>query len=142
MLAHTAYRESEVAVNHILGKTDRMRYNAIPAVIYTNPEVACVGETEESAKAKGMDVQVANVTMKFSGRYVAEVDNGDGICKLIVDKKYNRLVGCHMIGSYCSEMIYGAGMMIETEMRIDDIKEIVFPHPTVCEVIREALFEL
>lgn len=142
MLAHTAYRESEVAVNHILGKKDRMRYNAIPAVIYTNPEVACVGETEESAKAKGMDIQVANVSMKFSGRYVAEVDNGDGICKLIVDKKYNRLVGCHMIGSYCSEMIYGAAMMIETEMRIEDIKEIVFPHPTVSEIIREALFEL
>jgi len=142
MLAHTAYRESEVAVNHILGKKDKMRYNAIPAVIYTDPEVASVGETEETAKAKGMDVQVANVTMKFSGRYVAEVEGGDGICKLIVDKKYNRLVGVHLIGSYASEMIYGAALMIETELRIDDIKEIVFPHPTVCEVIREALFEL
>ena len=142
MLAHTAYRESEVAVNHILGKKDKMRYNAIPAVIYTDPEVASVGETEETAKAKGMDVQVANVTMKFSGRYVAEVEGGDGICKLVVDKKYNRLVGVHLIGSYASEMIYGAAIMIETELRIDDIKEIVFPHPTVCEVIREALFEL
>ncbi|MBQ8731854.1 MAG: dihydrolipoyl dehydrogenase [Oscillospiraceae bacterium] len=142
MLAHTAYRESEVAINHILGKKDKMRYTAIPAVIYTSPEVATVGETEESAKAKGMDVQVANVTMKYSGRYVAENENGDGICKLVVDKKYNRLVGVHLIGSYASEMIYGAAMMIETEMRIDDIKEIVFPHPTVCEVIREALFEL
>ena len=139
MLAHTAYRESEVVINNILGKKDKVRYNAIPAVIYTNPEVAGVGETEESAKAKGLDVQTVNATMKFSGRYVAE-ENGDGICKLVIDKKYNRLLGVHMIGNYSSEIIYGAAMMIETEMRIEDIKELVFPHPSVCEVIREALF--
>ena len=142
MLAHTAYRESEVAVNNMIGKPDRMRYDAIPSVIYTNPEVASVGMTEEQARQRGIDVQVATVSMKYAGRYVAEVENGDGICKLIVDKKYNRLVGVHMIGSYCSEMIYGAAIMIETEMTIDDIKEIVFPHPTVSEVIREALFTL
>lgn len=142
MLAHTAYRESEVAVNHMLGKRDIMRYNAIASVIYTSPEVACVGETEESAKTKGMDVQTARVSMRMSGRYMAEVEGGNGIAKLIVDKKYNRLVGVHLIGSYTSEIIYGAALMIETEMRIDDIKELVFPHPTVSEVIREALFEL
>ncbi len=142
MLAHTAYRESEVAVNHMLGKRDTMRYNTIAAVIYTNPEVAGVGETEESAKAKGMDVKTARVSMRMSGRYLAEVDGGNGIAKLIVDKKYNRLVGVHLIGSYTSEIIYGAALMIETEMRIDDLKELVFPHPTVSEVIREALFEL
>ena len=142
MLAHTAYRESEVAVNHIIGKRDHMRYTAIPSVIYTNPEVASVGETEETARAKGMDVAVSNITMKYSGRYVAEVEGGDGICKLVVDKKYNRLVGVHLIGSYASEIIYGAALMIETELKVDDLKELVFPHPTVCEIIREALFEL
>ncbi|HZK39248.1 MAG TPA: dihydrolipoyl dehydrogenase [Clostridia bacterium] len=142
MLAHTAYRESEVAVNHMLGKRDTMRYNTIAAVIYTTPEVAGVGETEESAKAKGMDVQTARVSMRMSGRYMAEVDGGNGIAKLVVDKKYNRLVGVHLIGSYASEIIYGAALMIETEMPIDDLKELVFPHPTVSEVIREALFEL
>lgn len=141
MLAHTAYREGEVAVNNILGKRDRMRYNAIPSVIYTNPEVGSVGETEESAKAKGLDVEVKTVSMLYSGRYLAENEGGDGICKLIVDKKYNRLIGVHMIANYASEIIYGAAMMIETEMKLDNIKEIVFPHPTVCEVIREALFE-
>lgn len=142
MLAHTAYREAEVAVNNMLGKRDRMRYNAIPSVIYTNPEVGCVGETEQSAAAKGMDVEVANITMKFSGRYVAENEGGDGICKVLMDKKYRRLVGVHLIGNYSSEIIYGAAMMIETQMRVEDIKELVFPHPTVCEVIREAMFEL
>ncbi len=141
MLAHTAYREGEVAVNNILGKRDRMRYNAIPSVIYTNPEVGSVGETEESAKAKGLDVEVKTVSMLYSGRYLAENEGGDGICKLIVDKKYDRLIGVHMIANYASEIIYGAAMMIETEMKLDNIKEVVFPHPTVCEVIREALFE-
>ena len=87
-----------------------------------------------------MDVKEVSVPMIYAGRYVAEVEKGDGICKLVIDKKYDRIVGVHMIGSYCSEMIYGAALMIETEMKIDNIKELVFPHPTVCEVIREALF--
>ena len=118
-----------------------MRYHAIPSVIYTNPEVGAVGETEESAKAKGLDVEISTVSMKYAGRYVAEEENGDGICKLIIDKKYKRLLGAHLIGSYASEMIYGAALMVETEMTVDSIKELVFPHPTVSEIIREALFE-
>ncbi len=142
MLAHTAYREGEVAINNILGKKDRMRYNAIPSVIYTNPEVGAVGETEATAKAKGYDVEVVKLTMNYSGRYVAENEGGDGIVKVIVDKKYNRVLGVHMIANYASEIIYGAAMMVETEMTLDNLKEIVFPHPTVCEVIREALFEV
>ena len=142
MLAHTAYREGEVAVNTIIGKKDYMRYNAIPSVIYTNPEVASVGLTEDAAKEQGYDVEVAKVSMLYSGRYLAENEGGDGICKLIVDKKYNRLLGVHMIGGYASEIIYGAAMMVETEMQIQNIKEIVFPHPSVCEVIREALYEI
>ena len=142
MLAHTAYREAEVAINNILGKKDIMRYNAIPAIIYTNPEVGSVGETEATAKAKGIDYEVANLSMMFSGRYVAENEGGNGICKVLVDKKTRRLIGCHMIANYASEIILSAGIMIETEMRIDDIKEIVFPHPTVGEVIREGIFTL
>ncbi len=142
MLAHTAYREGEVAVNTMLGKKDTMRYHAIPSVIYTNPEVGSVGETEESAKAKGLDVEIAKLTMRYSGRYVAENEGGDGICKVIVDKKYKRVLGVHMIANYAAELIYGAAAMIETEMTVDNLKEIVFPHPTVCEVIREALFEI
>ncbi len=142
MLAHAAYRGAEVAVSHMAGKDDRIRYNTIPGVIYTNPEVACVGETEESAMEKGFAVRTATVPMKYSGRYFAEVEGGDGICKVVADGRYNRLLGVHLIGSYASEMIFGAALMIETELRIEDIRELVFPHPTVCEVIREALFEL
>lgn len=140
MLAHAAYREAEVCVNNVLGKKDTMRYNAVPSIIYTNPEVAGVGETEESAKHKGINYETANVSMRYSGRYMAEVERGDGICKVLVDKKHNRIIGVHMIGNYSSEIIYGAGLMIETELKVDDVKELIFPHPTVSEVIREALF--
>jgi len=140
MLAHTAYREGEVCINNILGKKDRVNYNAIPSVIYTNPEVASVGETAESAKEKGLDVSIQTVTLKYSGRYIAENEHGNGVLKIIVDNKHHNVVGLHMIGSYASEMIYGAAMMVETEMRVSDIQKLVFPHPTVCEVIREAMF--
>lgn len=141
MLAHAAYREAEVCINNMIGKKDRMRYCAIPSVIYTNPEVGCVGETEETAKQKGIDYEVQKISMMYSGRYVAENDSGDGICKILVDKKYGKLIGAHMIGSYASEIIVSAGIMIESEMRVSDIKEIVFPHPTVCEIIREGIFQ-
>ena len=140
MLAHTAYREGEVCINNILGKKDRINYNSIPSVIYTNPEVASVGETEQSAKEKGLDVTVETVTLKYSGRYIAENEHGNGVVKLIIDKQHRNIVGLHMIGSYASEIIYGAAMMVETEMRVADVQKLVFPHPTVCEVIREAMF--
>ena len=142
MLAHAAYRESEVVINNLTGKKDTMRYNAVPSVIYTNPEVGCVGETEESAKAKGIACKVANITMNYSGRYMAENAGGDGICKVIADAARNRIIGCHIIGNYASEIITTAAFMIESEMKIDDIKEYIFPHPSVAEIIREAIFQL
>ena len=142
MLAHTAYREAEVAVNHMLGKRDVMRYHAIPSVIYTTPEVAGVGETEETAAQKGIPVKVAKLPMSYAGRYVAEVERGEGFCKLIMDTRYQCLIGAHLIGSYASEIIYGVGQMIENETPIGELKELVFPHPTVSEIVRETLFEL
>lgn len=142
MLAHTAYREAEVAVNHMLGIKDEMRYEAIPSVIYTNPEVASVGETEASAKSKGLHVKVVKTPMMVSGRYVAENLRGDGFCKLVYDLDRNCIVGVQMIGSYASEIIYGAAQMLETQLPLSQLKKLVFPHPSVCEVLREGLFML
>ena len=142
LLAHTAYREAEVAVTHMLGLKDTMRYNAIEAVIYTSPEVAGVGMTGKQATDAGIDIVEKSITMNYSGRYLAENDRGDGIIKLVVDKKWNKLIGVHMISNYASEIIYGAAMMIEKEMTIDEIKQLVFPHPTVGEALREAIFQL
>ena len=142
MLAHTAYRESEVAVSNMGGIRDIIRYHTVPSVIYTNPEVACIGETEETAAAKGMNYQLTKLSMMFSGRYAAENEGGDGIFKLLTDKETSKIIGAHMIGNPASEIIYGIGIMMENEMRIKDIKELVFPHPTVSEIIREAIFNI
>ena len=141
MLAHTAYREAEVCVNTILGKKDVMRYHANPSVIYTQPEIAACGLTEEEAKAQGVDYEVKKLSMRYSGRFVAENEGGDGLCKILVDKKHRNIIGVHMIGNYSSEIIWGAAEMIELELRVKDAKEIIFPHPTVSEIIRETLWE-
>jgi len=142
MLAHVAYREAEVAVNHILGKRDIMRYDAVPSVIYTSPEVAGVGETEATAAEKGIDYKAVNLPMMYSGRYVAENAVTDGTCKVLINKHGRTVIGVHMIGSYVSEMIVSACMMIEMQMRVEDVQEIIFPHPTVSEIVREAVFKL
>jgi dihydrolipoamide dehydrogenase len=124
----------------MLGIKDEMRYEAIPSVIYTTPEVAAVGETKESAEKKGMNVKVIKTPMMVSGRYVAENLRGDGFCKLVYDLDRNCLVGVQMIGNYASEIIYGAALMLETELPLTQLKKLVFPHPSVCEVLREGFF--
>ena len=142
MLAHTAYREAEVAVNHMLGKPDEMRYDVIPAVIYTDPEVASVGHSKEGAEKLGMHVKEVKLPMSYAGRYLAETNGGKGFIKLVVDTDRNRLVGCHMVGSYASEIIMTATMMVDTELNPERLKKLVFPHPTVAEIIREAIFHI
>ena len=141
MLAHTAYREAEVAVNTILGKKDYMRYSANPSVIYTMPEVAAVGKTEEDCKAEGIEYEVKKLSMMYSGRFVAENEGADGLCKIIVDKKTRLILGVHLIGAYAGEMIWGGAQMLETQLRVNDARQIIFPHPTVSEIIREVLWE-
>lgn len=141
MLAHTAYREAEVAVNNILGKTDTMRYHANPSVIYTQPEIASVGKTEEECQEKGIDYEVQKLSMRYSGRFVAENEGADGLCKILIDRKRRTILGVHLIGSYSGEIIWGAAEMIEMQLRVTDARQIIFPHPTVSEIIREVLWE-
>ena len=140
MLAHTASREGEVAVNNILGKEDRMRYDAIPGVVYTNPEVAGTGLTEAEAAKKGQDYLALKLPMAFSGRFVAENERGEGLCKVIADAQSHRVLGVHMLGNPCSEIIQGACIAIEQKMTVEQLKEVVFPHPTVSEIFKETLF--
>ena len=138
MLAHTAYREAEVAVNVIAGEKDRMEYNAIPAVIYTNPEVSSVGETEETAKAKGLKFKVVKLPLQFAGRYIAENEGGNGFLKMIFDPD-KVLIGASVIGNPSSEMIFGMAIAITRKLNCNDMAKVVFPHPTVGEIFREAL---
>ncbi len=140
MLAHTASREGEVAVNTILGIEDSMSYDAIPGVVYTNPEVAGAGITEEEAAAKGLDVKVRKLPMGYSGRFVAENERGEGLCKIISDAATDRVLGVHMLGNPCSEIIHGACIAISQKMTVDQLRKVVFPHPTVAEIIKETSF--
>ena len=140
MLAHTAYREGEVAVNVIAGEKDFMDYSAIPAVIYTNPEISSVGETEETAKNKGLKFRVVKLPLMFSGRYIAENEGGNGFVKLILDAD-DIVIGAGIIGNPGSEMIFGLAMAITRKLTCAEIAKVVFPHPTVGEVFRDAILE-
>ena len=142
MLAHTAYREAEVAVNHMLNRVDEMRYDVVPSVIYTDPEVASVGLSKEAAEGRGMNVREVKLPMSYAGRYLAESEGGKGFIKIVVDTDKKRLVGCHMVGSYASEIIMTATMMVDTELPPNRLQQLVFPHPTVAEIIREAIFHI
>ena len=140
MLAHVGYREGEVAVNTILGKTDAMSYDAVCGVVYTSPEAAFVGLSEEQAKNSGISYAIKKVSVNFSGRHVAENGMSNGICKIIIDTQKDVIVGAAIMSSYASEYIYSLALMIENKIPLENIKRTIFPHPTVCEVIREALF--
>jgi dihydrolipoamide dehydrogenase len=140
MLAHTASREAEVVINNLTGRPDAMRYHAIPGIVYTNPEVACVGLTEEEAKQQGIACRIAKLPMAFAGRFVAENEGGSGICKILTGEKHGEILGVHILGNPCSEIIYGASMAIEQEMTLREMEEIIFPHPTVSEIFKETIF--
>ena len=137
LLAHTAVSEAEVAVEHILGGTRLMSYRAIPGVVYTNPEFAGVGKTEEELQKEGLPYQVKKVPMSFSGRFVAENEMGSGVCKLLLDNE-SRLIGAHILGNPASELIVIAGIAIEKGMKAGEFRSFVFPHPTVGEILRDA----
>lgn len=139
-LAHTASREGEVVVNNLTGRLeDVMHYNAIPGVVYTNPEVSGVGETEESAKSKGIAYKISKLPMTYAGRFVAENEGGNGLCKVLVKEENGEVIGVHMLGNPSSEIIFGACMAIEQKMTLDELKKVVFPHPTVSEIIKETI---
>lgn len=141
LLAHTASREGEVAVNHITGKADRMKYNAIPGIVYTNPEVSSVGLTEEQAAAQGIEYRVSKLPMTYSGRFVAENEGQMGLCKILADKE-GYVIGVHMVGNPSGEFICAVCMAITHRITIEELKRTVFPHPTVSEILKEGLFEL
>ncbi len=132
----------EVVINNITGRPDHIRYDTISGVIYTNPEVATVGLTEAQAKERGIPAKTAKMPLAASGRFLAEHSGDRGLVKVVVHADTGVLLGVHMIGGACSEMIFGAAAMIETEFRVHEIQDIVFPHPTASEIIRDTLFAI
>jgi dihydrolipoamide dehydrogenase len=141
MLAHVAVREGIVAVNSMFGRPDRMRYDAIPAVIYSHPEVAMVGKTEEELKAAAVDYRKAVVPMALAGRSLVAHVNATGLVKVLAGATYGEILGVHAIGDLSSEFIVAAGAMIEAEMTLAQASEVIFPHPTVAEALHAAILK-
>jgi dihydrolipoamide dehydrogenase len=141
MLAHMAVREGIVAVNSMFGRPDRVRYDAVPAVIYSHPEVAMVGKTEEELKAAAIDYRKAVVPMALAGRFLVEHVKETGLVKVLAGAAHGEILGVHAIGDLSSEFIVAAGAMIEAEMTLAQASEIIFPHPTVAEALRAAILK-
>lgn len=139
MLAHSAIRQADAAIHHILGIDDSVNYDAIPWVVYSNPEVAGVGKTEDQLKTANRYYRAIRIPMTYAGRFMAENELFNGYYKLIVDEE-ERVLGCHLMGNPASELIVIAGMAIEKGFTLDEFRKVVFPHPTVGEVIHESLY--
>jgi dihydrolipoamide dehydrogenase len=139
LLAHAATREGIVAVNNMFGRDDRLRYDSIPSVIYTHPEVASVGKTEEELKAQGVEYKKSMVPMAVSGRFLIDNPQGSGVVKVLAGAKYGEILGVHAMGDSSSEFIVAAAAMIQAEFCVSDVAELVFPHPTVSEAMKEAI---
>lgn len=153
MLAHVASRQAEVAVGRMLKQIplQRIAYNAIPSVVYTNPEIASVGMTEREVSQFYQDMEgksaeevqdmyeVHKLPMTYSGRFVAENEGETGLCKMIVDKRNQTVLGVHLIGNPCSEFISSASFAVRMGYTVSEMQQVVFPHPTVSEILKEVL---
>ncbi len=141
MLAHVASRQAEVAVGRLLKQIplQRIAYNAIPSVVYTNPEIASVGITEKQADEMGIAAEVRRLPMTFSGRFMAENEGETGLCKMVIDTKKQSVLGVHMIGNPCSEFIAAASFAVRMGYTTAEFEQVVFPHPTVSEILHEIL---
>ena len=138
LLAHTAVREAEVAVDNMLGKNAQMSYRAIPGIIYTQPEVAGVGMTEDQLKKEGISYRKHQLPMAFAGRFVAENEMANGVCKILIGED-DTLLGAHMLGNPASELIVVIAVAIQRGIKAHELASVVFPHPTVGEIIKETI---
>ena len=141
MLAHVAARQAEVCIGRLLKQIplQRIAYNAIPSVVYTNPEIASVGVTEQQAESMSIPTEVRKLPMTFSGRFMAENEGETGLCKMVVDAKNHSVLGVHMIGNPCSEFIAAASFAVRMGYTTAEFEQVVFPHPTVSEILHEIL---
>ena len=141
MLAHVAARQAEVCIGRLLKQIplQRIAYNAIPSVVYTNPEIASVGITEAQATELNITPEVRKLPMTFSGRFMAENEGETGLCKVTIDSKTQMVLGVHMIGNPCSEFVAAASFAVRNGYTVPEFQQVVFPHPTVSEILHEIL---
>lgn len=145
LLAHSASRQADIVAHNLNNPilTQQWRSNAIPWAVYTQPEVAGCGLSEKDASHMNLPVQVVSAQMRSNGRFLAEVGKrASGLCRVVVDSSNHVIVGIQLIGPYSSEMIHSAAIIIESELRVEEVSEIVFPHPSISEVIKDTISSL
>ena len=141
MLAHVAFRMGEVAAeNAVKGNHREVKLASAPSVVYTIPEVAMVGLTEEQAREK-YDVRVGRFVFAANGRAMASGDNL-GFVKVIADAKYGEILGVHIVGPTAAEMINQAAALMELEITVDEVVKVIYGHPTYSEALYEAFADV
>jgi dihydrolipoamide dehydrogenase len=138
MLAHVGFYEGEVALeNAILGKKRRVNYKAVPSAIYTSPEVAGVGLTEDEARQQGFKIKVGRFPLVANGKALIE-NGGQGMVKVIANERYGEILGVHILGPRATDLIGEAALAIGLEATLDEVAHTIHPHPTVSEALGEA----
>jgi dihydrolipoamide dehydrogenase len=137
MLAHVAYAEGIVAAENVAGKGSTMDHKTVPVCLYCEPEIACVGLSEDEAKQQGHDVSTGKFQLLASGRALT-LSETDGFAKVVCDRETGEILGVHLIGPHATELISEAALAIKLECTSEEIGELVHPHPTISEALMEA----
>ncbi|MBE6237505.1 MAG: dihydrolipoyl dehydrogenase [Bacteroidales bacterium] len=139
MLAHAATFQGIVALDHIMGLTDDIDLSVMPAAVFTSPEAATVGMTEDECKDKGIPVKCLKSFFRANGKAVT-MGETDGFCKIVVDQS-GRILGCHMFGPHSSDIIQEITALINSKATVDDLRNIIHTHPTLTEVLQSAVHQ-
>lgn len=137
LLAHVAMHEGIIAVENALGRERVMNYNAVPSCVFTWPEVATVGLTEEAARQQGYDVLVGKFPFRANGKALAQGEH-DGLVKVVAESKYGQVLGVHIAGPHASDLIQEGTLALTLESTLDELEATIHPHPTLSEALAEA----
>jgi len=141
MLAHVASEQGIIAAENIFGSKRSMYYDCIPSAVYTSPEVAFVGLTEEAANNNRIDYKVGRFPLIGNGKAFI-VNETSGMIKIIADRKYNQILGVHVIGPRATDIIAEATLAVKMEATADEVISTIHAHPTISEALREAALNL
>lgn len=137
LLAHVASREGIVAVENALGRERVMNYAAVPSCVFTQPEVATVGLSEEQARQRGYDVKVGKFPFRASAKALAQGER-NGLVKIVADSQYGQILGLHIVGPHASDLIQEGTLALTLEATLDELDAAIHPHPTLSEALAEA----
>ena len=137
MLAHAAEMQAVRAVNHILGRQDNIRFDIMPAAIFTSPEAACVGPTEDQLKAAEMPFECRKSFWRANGKALA-MGETEGMLKLFVSSESGLILGCHAYGAHAADIVQEVSALMCKQTTLSELADMVHIHPTLSEILRSA----